>query len=348
MIEQIMRFIVELKYIIKSYTFLAYLLITSVFGVKIIIDKLKQLPQCLKRFIRRIRLRPEKEQRKYNEVSAYVFSLIMISFLLFLNYYSLPNIFARNFPLNWLYVMLIIIAIVTVLIMMAFFNYSPKLTKPIIIIFTFTTIFSLLDKGLNGYTVAFLSLLSLLVFHKWLRDKWKKPSFWLIYTIVIMLLFLLAGINLVDMVYGYHPLSVNLNVNSNNSALPKYTVTCSSNIDMVILNQTLGCKFNPSLNILEAKITYISNTGERNTQSFAQGNITAIPDTHALFFEVKGLDNAGKAFDLSSQIDYQFFTYQEHIERREKFIIYLSALIGAILFSVPAMMWYMRDLSKPK
>jgi hypothetical protein len=167
--------------------------------------------------------------------------------------------------------------------------------------------------------------------------KWFSLCFFLMFVI-----FLVGTITL-DSVYGYKPVSWQLNINGD--TLNKYaggsnSFFCNTASGKIFVGSNASCTTFPKINFKNASITFTFESGEVKKFDFTNSTFIAEPNTIYVFVEINGTTLDNKPIFVTTGVQPRFYTH----EMQDKFITYLVGLLGAILFSVPIAVEYLKKL----
>ncbi len=310
----------------------------------------------------------DRKSETYADRFWFVCLRCIISILLALFFTLILEILPQNFSTSKMALTVTAIygvfAIIFFLIYILSIPYLQTLTPKVVmsvmpflfLISTSFVVFAHYQSSAMRLVSGLIFLVVALVYPFLLRNDWKKPKFWIIATITIMLLAFVIGLLFINGLTGYEPLEWYLNVEGN--VFNQYgTIDCTSQnkftTQKLFVGKNVTCLIDPPLNVTTAKVKFVSYSAEPDRDIFPDiisGDsriiFTAPGNVSLIFFEITGVSQKNITLSLNTLGEHTFYTSEEYKERNQKFITAILVLFGAILFSVPSMMVSFRKLSK--
>lgn len=299
------------------------------------------------------------DKDKVREMILYGFFVIFLFSLIYLSAVfikiSLPNNFDIN-NLNFLFLIFVIIVVFLIEILSAMSNHYSGLYQYVVLLFLF---FILLLNILGIKSFIFIMILCIgyvFVSLPQIYDSWQKPKWRVLWTIFIMVIFIIFGICFIDSLYGYHPTTIHFNNCSNTSQRSGYTMNCTSKTENqeLIAEYRTGCMLNDTtLSNLSGFVNFGMPNGDKKPENFSDGiEFTPPRDAIDTYFRINAscgvnctlcMDSGIVSFDKNFKV--LFPSLEDKKSDREKYVAYLIGLLGIILFSVPVFMKNIKDLS---
>lgn len=301
----------------------------------------------------------------YKDILLYTLLITIIGILIYVTCTSFWDLYSRNIMTesdsNLPSAILMIVGLLLGIVYIVFFAAAHKLNQKVWIIFFSTIIatFVLIKVNIAILNIQIGSLLIIgiiIVAPFLLRSGWKKPNWWLIFSIMVFVFFVLAGITIIDAMYGYRPIeNVYWNLAGNTSQ--RYTqnwtntsMNCTSKSGgKIIGGSEVRCAISPGLRISEGVVKFSYRSGNSSTQKFnASQEFSAPYDITYVYFEVNNTEEGNKSAIISTGFPHQIYQYEDSKKRYNDFLSSLFILITGVLFIIPAMMINIRDLWQGK
>jgi|GEM_PF-1980748 len=178
---------------------------------------------------------------------------------------------------------------------------------------------------------------------------WWNKNIWTIRTYYAMFCILILGIVFITIMFGKPQFELVLREAVNGSIAGN--ITCTDNSGYLLIGNEITCTTEPKLSNPLVFISFDFLDGAR-PQPHGQSNLTFIAPSNLqrIGFNIRGVDeyNQNRSFVTSSDVtgSLKFLSEEEAKERKDKFIGFFLALLGIILFTVPAAMVNLRELAK--
>lgn len=328
------------------------------------LTKFKQrLADILRRLKERQNAQVREEMKDYSERQLFVVVVFALSFLAVLFYKIVPEIISRNLQTYPKVNLGAIIIIGLFLIYMFFVFYLAQRanwkTTVLFIIFIaiWYTIQTIIEKNYLGWPPLLVQIIGALVivilliaYPRFYKENWISPSFWMWFTVLVMVFLFIGGIGLIDSFTGSQPLIFKLNIegNTSNRYAGNGTIECKSATGQTYAGSKLSCTITPPLQIESSAVNLTTNTGEIIDGNMSGLSFIAPSNIISVFFDIRGRNESNASIHITTSSEYTFYTPEEAKERNKEFITYLLALLGAIFISIPTMMVNFKELTKKK
>lgn len=176
----------------------------------------------------------------------------------------------------------------------------------------------------------------------WLRIDWSgHPNFWILWTILTALFLFLAGIAIIDSVYGiYNNQPIYAHLNKLNDTTQRYTVNgtnaainCTSNTGKIISGVEVKCVTAPPFEVKNSSVIFTTRLGKKILEHLLPDlTFTAPANVTYILFELDGTEGGA-----STGLEYQIYSYEESTKRQQDFLSALYILIAGVLFIVPSL-----------
>lgn len=174
-----------------------------------------QFWEFLKNYVNIPKDKSEKEEKRL-----FTMLLFIISFLLNVIYIIMPeiDIIKSNYELKNALLFIILVVIIIPIYFIGWIiervEYRRKVALFLILFFCLFSIHKF--KSSTIIIIMFIIIFVVFLFNSQILSKdWKKPNFWVLWTIVIICFVFFAGIVLINSLYGYRQVSLYLNIDGN-------------------------------------------------------------------------------------------------------------------------------------
>lgn len=185
-------------------------------------------------------------------------------------------------------------------------------------------------------------------------DNSKKQTLWGLVTIMIMLFTFVAGLMMLNAIYGYNKTSLVLNIDGDINkrfANGAGIIECYPENDKngrIFAGSNVSCSINQKVDIINATLTTYSELRIPSRSDFKDMKFIANENVTRIQFEVNVKTVENQTYNLQTSENHVFYTYDEYLLRKEKLTSYIIGLTVVILFSIPTMMVSFKELSKPR
>lgn len=204
---------------------------------------------------------------------------------------------------------------------------------------------------LNLFTFTIISLFVLfliyLIINRIYSFKKEKPNWWIWGSILCMLFFFCVGFFFIDSQFGNKDIRFNLNDDVAHKQVG--TINCTNHRGALLVTDNVNCEISPKLTILNAAVDFDMENGglvSKTMENEKQLSFLVIPGISKITFKLRGIDEKGDIRLLSTAAPYEFLTEEKYQKNKENFILYLIALFGIVLFSVPSMVNNFKNISE--
>jgi len=168
----------------------------------------------------------------------------------------------------------------------------------------------------------------------------RKVHWWFWVTIILMFLVGTTGFMFVHMTIGQDDLELKLR---DSSMVSVGTIKCTGSNDVLFVYDNVSCKLDPALKNISANVSFMINGTFREPIDFNNLNFTSPKEVEYISFEIEGFNEQGLV-TLSTRNPYHFYTKEEYIELKARFVKYLSAILALIFITIPLIMSQLRKL----
>lgn len=290
----------------------------------------------------------------------YTAILFSISFLISLLWTLIPEIFKNNLYGNFKNMALLIILVGFVIIwtIVILTSFRGNLARETLVLFLFS-LFMILAIKFQGNIPALLAfnIMILIVFvcsSIWiLKENWETSNMRILFTIIIMLFLLFAGLLTIAQIYGDQPALAYLNINGDvhNRYSQNGNISCFSfRGNLILVGMDVNCTVNPLLkNITSARIDFTDPLGKKSSINLSKDLSFKMPkDVYQIYIEINGTPKDGEEIMVSTFWEQRFYPLDEYEKRREKFGEALLWLFGLILITIPLVINQFRELMRDK
>lgn len=235
---------------------------------------------------------------------------------------------------------MIIASIILILILWALYKAKPLYSIPIEILernfgkfATWSSLFIILTLAAFAYLI-YIGLVYLYQLFN------KKLNCWIVWTILSMIFVAYAGLIFIDTEFGKHDIRFYLRNETSNIV---GSINCTNSDGVLLVKEVIRCNYAPHLKNHSGLVafTFQNESGYEVYMGVSKGgpydfSFVAPPKVKRLVFTVKGFDYNNKERRFSIGNDFNFISEEKYNERKNKFKGYLIALLGIILFSIPA------------
>ncbi|MBI2661237.1 hypothetical protein HYX09_03135 [Candidatus Woesearchaeota archaeon] len=283
------------------------------------------------------------KKEKISEILQFGFLLSFFIYIILLLKIDLIEVIPKNFDksiYDTLGVLLISFFIIIYLYMHVLSQKNKWITPYLLsIAFIFIYDFSQWSTYTKMLVTAFILFLTLPDIYA----SWKKPNWWILWTIIIINIVFMIGLFFIDTITGQDKLDFTLNY-CDNTSIKNQEMIIECNKDSLIVGYQISCGLNYSLKRVSSslEIRYVNGSTERKNGTPME--LIAPPNVKNLAFTISGIDNQNKTICLSSSHPYRFPTYEEYAHKRETFLAYFLGLLAIVLFSIPSLMANLKQI----
>lgn len=289
------------------------------------------------------------------------FLLFVCAVLVALLYLSVPDIVTRNFEMNLKITLSVIFLFFFMIVYGLIFIFFPKYKDSASIFLIFGIMIVFMTKVSNiilSSGIAIIGIVLVLFLEKYRPITSSESQLWVLGTICVMLFVLFAGTAMADTFYGISnaegklELKLNINGDTNNRYVEDAIgLTCAGKNEVIFQETKNKCSLIHPFNISNGKIVFTHFRNASTIQNFTDLTFIAPKEVLGVFIELNGtLDDGSQISVTTGHKSGRFFfpSYEEYIERQKQFFSAISVIFGIILFSIPASMYYLKELSSKK
>lgn len=174
---------------------------------------------------------------------------------------------------------------------------------------------------------------------------WWNKNKWTIHTVYFMFCIFVLGTVFITVMFGKPQLELVLREAVNGTVAGN--IACIDNSGYLIVGNEISCTTEPRLSNLLVFISFDFLNGT-HTITHGQSNLTltASSNLRRIGFNIRGVDDNNQNRSFVTSNDFNFLSEDEAKERKDNFITFFLALLGIILFTVPAAMVNLKQLAE--
>ena len=279
------------------------------------------------------------EKQKHKTNFKYIIILFWMSLVLYESYKLIPEIMKNNLNI-FLYIQAIVMIAYLCFFIASIYIIIPEYTDFIIPIIVFYWLFStnliIIDWKI---LICIIFIIFITLFTDFERNTKIKP--WFLYTIFIMSVCFFVGTLLLDNLYGYDPISLQLNEYENVTNKYDAILECNpTDAKYLFVGSHVNCriigKYKTDINNATTTFTpYLGDKREINTMELIE--FITPENVSRIHFKINATNPDGDMLLLEAAGDRTFYSHEEFRERNEKFITYMILLLGVIFITIPSM-----------
>jgi len=207
----------------------------------------------------------------------------------------------------------------------------------LIVLFIIGTKVDFFKNNLFGLILLNIGILLILVLYYCFTKKHvKKVNWWIIATIIGILIFYLIGMSFIDSHVGEQKLDLRLN-NCTNIHQKLGEIKCQGIDKHVIVGEEVICNIDSEYVITGGNVTFTFSNGTSNNEKLSKPIKFIIPDNLVkISFKFNAIkESKNNTICLSTANTIRYPTYSEFRENKINFIKYMLALFGFALISIP-------------
>ncbi len=279
------------------------------------------------------------------EIIEFGFLLFIFTFLILLLKIDLIEIIPKNFEkVTYSTVAVLLISFFLIMyVYMYVLSQKRRWITPYLISIALIFIYDF--SQWSTFTKVLVTLLISFITLPDIHNSWEKPNWWILWTIIIIHIFLVIGLFFIDAVTGADKLDFTLN-SCDNTSIKNQEMVIECDKNSLIVGYQISCGLNYTLKQVRnsIEIRFVNGSTERKTGNPIE--LIAPPNVKNLAFTISGIDNLNQTICVSSSHSYRFPTYEEYTHKRETFLAYFFGLLAIALFSIPSLMTNLKNLKK--